>query len=237
MIWGERILFAPVLVASELVSVALALVLVFSFLRAYLLERSLYLLGLPLGFFLLGLSYYFLGMHLAYENDAVVSERFFWLRLVTESVGLAFVALTYYLSSNREQFRRFFSPRTLKILALFVAAFAILLLAGFLAGLFSFLELPSAYAVDSGFAVVNLFLLGYVIYHLVRRLKSSSEGVSSSIWAPTAFSILWLGEYSLLIWRTDGSQTSFILAHVARLVSLVFIIRIYWLSGGSDSES
>jgi hypothetical protein len=229
-------LLTPILVASELVSVALALFLVFSFLRAYLLRRSVHLLGLPIGFSLLALSYYSLGMSLLYEDNVAISEPFMWLRFVTQSAGFVLVGLAYYFSSRATNMEEAPGERVSGSLVLFVSVTSILLLIGFLVVLHLFLGLPSVGCVDECFTVVNLIVLGYVVYHLVKHLMLFLGKTAGLVWAPTAFSIMWLGQYSLLIWDIDGSETALVLAHAARLAALILLIRIYWI-GETYGES
>jgi hypothetical protein len=219
-------LSAEALIASEFISTALALILVYFFFKAYRFTRSIHLLGLPVGFSFLAFSYIFLGMSLLYENNVAVSESFLWLRLITQSFGFAFVAFTYYFSSKTERATKFF----LGIIS-FASGISILLFLGALIIAPPFLELPCVNVVDECFRVANLVFLGYVICHLVKHLKPSHVAVSSLMWAPLAFSLLWLAQYSLLICGIDGSQTAFVVAHVARLASLTLLIRIYYWSG------
>jgi hypothetical protein len=214
------------LISSEFISAALALILVYLFFRAYRLTRSIYLLGLPVGFSFLAFSYIFLGMALLYQSEAAVSESFLWLRLITQTFGFAFVAFTYYFSSETERVTKYF----LGIIS-FASVISILLFFGALVVAPPFLEFPSVNVVDECFMIGNLVFLGYVIYHLVKRLDSSREAIHGLVWAPSAFSLLWLAQYSLLIWGIDGSQTAFVFAHVARLASLTFFILIYCHSG------
>ncbi|MCP8304863.1 MAG: hypothetical protein H3Z50_05280 [archaeon] len=220
------------LVASEFVSTMLALILVYFFFKAYRLTRSIYLLGLPVGFTFLASSYIFLGISLMYESDVAVSEPFLWLRLITQSLGFAFVAFTYYFSSKTERATKYF----LSLVSL-ASAISILLFFGASFVAPPFLELPSVNVVDEFFRIGNLVFLGYVIYHLVKYLEMSHEAISGLIWAPSAFSLLWLAQYSLFIWGIDGSQIAFVFAHVARLASLILLIRIYYMSGRAGNES
>jgi len=213
------------LIASEFISAALALILVYFFFRTYRLTRSIYLLGLPFGFSFLAFSYVFLGMSLIYEKNVAISESFLWLRLITQSFGFAFVAFAYYFSSKSEKTTKY----SFGLISL-VSIISILLFFGALAVAPPCMELPSVNVTDEYFRVMNLFFLGYVIYYLVKHFEPSHRAISGLIWAPLAFSFLWLAQYSSLIWGIDGSQTAFVLAHVARLASLILFIRIYYLS-------
>jgi hypothetical protein len=46
------------------------------------------------------------GISKVYENDAAVSDSFLWLRLITQGVGFAFIAFTYYFSTRAERTAR-----------------------------------------------------------------------------------------------------------------------------------
>jgi hypothetical protein len=208
------------LVASEVASVVLALVVIYFFFKAYRLRRSVFLLGLPLGFSFLAASYVFLGMFLLYSNGF-----FLWLRLITESYGFAFIAFSYYFASNTEKTAKYFL--VLISLASFVS---VLLLLAALIFAPPFFTLPAVRTVDETFRLANLLFLGYVIYYLVRKFESSHNTISGLVWAPLAFSLLWLAQFSLFIWGVDGSQTAFVAAHIARLTSLILFIRIYYSS-------
>ena len=217
-----------IFVVSEFLSVGLALILVYIFLRAHRLVHSVYLLGLPIGFSFLASSYLFLGMSLLYENDLAVSNSFLWLRLITQSFGFAIVAFSYYFSSKTER------PTKYPLgLITFASIISILLVFAALIVSPPFLQVPSTNVFDEYFRITNLVFLGYIIYHLVKHLKASEETLFSLIYAPSAFSLMWLAQYSLLIWGLDGSPVAFVLAHLARLASLILLIRIYLQSGGA----
>jgi len=215
-----------ILVVSEFVSVALALILVYFFLKAHRLMRFVHLLGLPIGFSFLASSYFFLGLSLLYKSNVAISDSLLWFRLITQGFGFAFIAFSYFFSSKTERTTRYFLG-----LITFASVISILLVFVALIVAPPFLETPSVNVLDEYFRIANLLFLGYVIYHLIRHSKPSNGTISGFVWALSAFSLLWLAQYSLLIWGIDGSQTAFILAHVARLVSLTLLILVYYKSG------
>lgn len=213
-----------VLIASEFISTVLALFLVYFFFKAYRLTRSVFLLGLPVGFSFLSSSYIFLGMFLLYENNVAVSGSFMWLRLVTQSYGFAFIAFAYYFSSKTERVNLIFRSFCAISLA---SAISLLLIFGALTVAPPFMGLPTVNVIEEYFRIGNLIFLGYIIYNLVKRLESAHETIPGLVWTPFAFSLFWLAQYSLLIWGIDGSQTAFVVAHGARLASLILFIYIY----------
>jgi hypothetical protein len=167
-------------------------------------------------------------MSLLHEDSVTVLEPFLWLRLITQSFGFAFIAFAYYFSSRGER-----ATKSYLCLVSFVSAFSVLFISGVLIVASPFLELPPVNVVDECFTIGNLVFLGYVIYHLVKRLELHHESISG-LWAPTAFSLFFLTQYSLLISEIDGSETAFVFAHVVRLASLILFIRIYYSSGRSQ---
>ena len=220
------------LIASEFISVGLALVLVYLFFKAYRFTRYTYLLGLLVGFSLLASSYIFLGMFLFYGNNVAISESCLWLRLITQGYGYAFIAFAYYFSGKTEKTTKYF----LGMISLFSAISVILFFVALIATP-PFLEIPSIRVADECLRVANLIFLGYIICNLVKHFESSHRAISGLIWTPLAFSLLWLVQYSLLIWGIDGSQIAFVFAHMARLASLTLFIYIYHSSGRVGSES
>jgi uncharacterized membrane protein len=90
---------------------------------------------------------------------------------------------------------------------------------------------------EEGFRIANLFFLVYVVSALVRNWQSSKQPISLLAWAPSAFSIFAVGQYSQLIYEIDGSQSAFIFAHVLRIASLILLIYIYYASGRIRNES
>jgi hypothetical protein len=216
-----------ILVASEIASAGLALVLVYFFSKAYRLTQSVHLLGLPFGFTFLAFSYIFLGTSILYEANSALSEVSLWLRSLLSSYGFAFIAFSYSFSKETlEKTRRF-----LEIVSS-ASVISVLLILGGLYIAPPCLELPPNSVADEWFRLANLVFLVYIVYALVRQLGSSRQTISGSVWAPSAFSLLAIGQYSQLIHDIDGSQTAFIFAHIIRIASLLLFISIYYLPEG-----
>jgi hypothetical protein len=218
-------LFTVVLVTCGFLSAALALVLVFLFIRVYKLLRFSYLIGLPIGFSFLAFGYVSLALFLAFAENTLMMDFFLWLRLISQTYGFAFIAFSYHFFQKTEERTRF----SLAIVS-FASVVSVLFVFAALMVTPPFLELPDLSIVSGYFRVATLFLLSYTIYRIVRQFESSvvTRGL---IWGPFAFWIFWLSEYSFLIWGIDGSQTAFVLAHVMRLLALIMFIAIYFVSG------
>ncbi len=223
-----------VFVASEFVSTFLASIIVYLFAKAYRTIQATYLLGLPIGFSFLASSYLFHGISMLHEtSNPAISESFLWLRIAAQSFGFIFIAFTYYFSSKDER-----TTKNLLIVISFASTVSVSLIMVGAALSAPFLGTSSVHVVDEILGAVNLAFIGYIIYHLSKRLKSLlKEKIPGAIWTPFAFILLWLAQYSLLIWAIDGSQTAFALAYVAILASLILFIHIYYLPGRTHRES
>jgi hypothetical protein len=220
-------MLTEILVATELISASLAVIIIFIFFKAYLSRRAVFLLGLPIGFSFLAISYVFLGLFLLYSDVVILSEGFLGLRLVTQSFGFAFIAFSYYFSAKPS------SGRTAKNFLSVISAASIVSIFLIFGALFlmpPYLDFPSIKTIDEVFRVVNLIFLSYIIYYLFKKFESLQVGISGLLWAPLAFSILWLSQFSLLIWGIDGSQSAFAAAHIARFAALILFLRIYCCS-------
>ncbi len=209
-----------------IISIIIALPLVYLFFKVYRTQRSIFLLGLPFGFLLLSFSYLFLGIHLAYPNIQVFSVSLMWLRVITQTSGFGLIAFSYFFSNKTQKSTKY----SLLTISLALIA-AISLLFGSLV-IINPPGLSSIYSFNQIFTFVNLGLLSYIILFLIRKLELSSGNgnISGLISAPLAFAALWLGQFSFLIWDIDGSEAALFGSQIARIASLVMFIRIYYLA-------
>jgi hypothetical protein len=211
------------LIISQAISVILALTLVYLFSKSYRLQRSVFLLGLPLGFFFLAISYVFLALSIA-NRGVMAADSFMWLRLVTQTFGFVFISATYYFSSKPQKTTRF------AFLAILTATTTIILILFALLFIAPPIGLPSVSVINDFFGVANLVFVGYIIAFLIRKLELAGAGVSGLVSAPLAFTILWIAQLTILIWSIDGSLASLITANIARIVALTLFLRIYYLT-------
>src|SRR5438105_9824722 len=77
------------------VSISLSLVISWHFFKSYRFSGFGYLLGLPVGFVLLAISFASQHLSLAYQNDPVLHPVFFWAQILLESEGFALIAVSY----------------------------------------------------------------------------------------------------------------------------------------------
>ncbi len=223
-------LFLRVLMITfECICIGLSLTLVYLFFRIYNTRRSIFLLGLPFGFFFLMVSSIFLTVHLidltssSTANISIFSSSIMWLRVVTQTVGFILIALSY-LSAGRYQNT---TKRSYMIIlsgtgALIFTFFMLLMLV-------NPTGLESVYSDNDIFAVINVVLLSYIIFFLIRKMQVQKIKISDFILAPVAFVIFWLGQFSFLLFSfAQGGDAALVGSQVARLVSLALFIKIYY---------
>jgi hypothetical protein len=206
-------------------SIALSFALTLLFFKIYRVQRSTILLGLPLGFFFLAVSYTFLGIHLfIYTTIDSFSSSLMWLRVSSQTAGFALITLSYFLSSySQKSMKRWPLTIALWSIVLFICGF------GFLLAL-NPVGLSSIYTHNELFTLVNLGLISYIVYFIIRKLELAKEGISGLISAPVAFAFIWLGQFSFLIWKLDGAgQAALIGSQIAPIIGLVLFIRLYYL--------
>src|SRR5215471_4044974 len=80
-------------------SVAFCSVISIYFLRSYRFSGFGYLLGLPIGFTVLGISFVFEQLSLIYQTHNVL-YLFFWIQLALQSEAFALIALSYMLKNR-----------------------------------------------------------------------------------------------------------------------------------------
>jgi hypothetical protein len=220
---GDYVLFeAPVIIG--VVYIVLALALVYLFFKIYRLQRSIFLLGLPIGFLFLAMSYIFLFIHFAYPRVEVLSSSLMWLRVVTQTWGFTLIASSYFLSGRAQKTTKFsFLTISAWSLVSVICIFGLLLVT-------NPIGLSSVYSANELFTVANLALLTYIIFFLIRRLELTDGNISGLISAPVAFAFLWLGQFSFLIWNFDGGIAALVGSQIAPVIGLVLFIRIYYLA-------
>src|SRR5215831_11087825 len=70
------------------------------FFRSYRFSGFGYLLGLPIGFAVLGISFVFDQLSLIYQTHNVLYHLFFWIQLALQSEAFALIALSYMLKNR-----------------------------------------------------------------------------------------------------------------------------------------
>jgi hypothetical protein len=222
----DYMLLRTLMITLEFLSVGLALFLVYLFFKVYHSQRSIYLLGMPFGFFFLLISSLFLGIHIIYTTFQPVtafSSSLMWIRVVTQPLGFSLIALSYitagkYQNTNRNSYMIILAGTTASILS----AFGIL-------SLLSPVDLELVYSYNNFFAIISITLLSYIIIFLLRKIQLAKTGYRALINAPLAFIFLWIGQFSFLAWSLiEGGTVAQVGSQIARVVGLALFVQIFY---------
>jgi hypothetical protein len=170
------------------------------------------LIGIPIGFSFLALSYISLGVGSAFSSLEQLGN---WLHLSLAAYGFGFLATTYLFQSKRGWFRFGRFSKFLFSLLLVLAAYVVLLI------LVPLLKLPSYELGDELFKALDLGLLGYVIARLYINFQIRPR--KGSLVILFGFGFIALGEYTHLIWALEGGDWNFIFMLLWRIVGLLIL--------------
>jgi len=217
-------------------SVALCSVISIYFLRSYKFSGFGYLLGLPIGFAVLGISFVFEQLSLIYQASNVLYHLFFWLQLVSQSEAFALIALSYMLK-NRVRTKgstTYLDPSNLSTKArdLFISILPMVAISIPLTVTMSallvrpFLNYVELTDLSFVMRIFDLIILGYIFKVTTASLVKAAN--LKLLYIPAAFACLWLSQYSLLITYFDDSSIAFIGSMSARLAGLaLFVYAMY----------
>ena len=210
----------------ELVATILCLILVRFMIKPYKLTRDGILLGLPLGFAFLGISYALAAI--SYSPLGFPLELL-WLPLLTRSFAFVFLATTYFFSNRKSKNGYLLGELTISLL---IIVLAILLLIAFVAPELAF----------NGYSNANVYLrfgniicLSYIAIYTLRSHVRNPD--PATIWIPFGFIFLAISQYTLLFWYIDSSFSAFIGSLVTRFVGLaIFLFVSYHTFHGSNEK-
>ena len=171
---------------SSIASAGLAFSIAFLMLRSFRVMRRDYLLGFPIGFSFLALSYLFLAVSAALPSVTEVAR---WSDLFSTTYGFAFIAGTYFLRR-----RGAIRPFSRWLFSLAILAILVVVLVEVVPPLGA---LPTYGVGAQVFLIVNLGLLSYIIFSLNQALKQSPHEVNFLV--QTGFILLAFGQYLSLI--------------------------------------
>jgi hypothetical protein len=240
--------------SGTIVSFSLSLVISWHFFRSYKFSGLGYLLGLPIGFATIAISFVLENLSLIYANDDVLYPVFFWIQLTLQSEALALIALSYRFknrsAADYDNYRTKIvvskqqlhdgnaSVRVRQILddcmpMLMVAIPFIVPISELVFGP----DFNHYGLADLSFfiRIYNMIILGYIFSKAVISLVKAAN--IKLLYIPAAFALLWLEQYSLMIIYFDNSPSAFIgsiLARLAGLTLFVYAIR-YALAKGRIS--
>jgi hypothetical protein len=215
MVYSPTILF---FIITGFLSAWLSFSIAYLMLKPWAMVREDYLLGFPVGFGLLAFAYTALDINYVFP----MTNSWNWARLLLGTFGFSFLAVTYFLRYGVKKRESYGATRfalvTLGALTSFSFALVLLLPPRLL---------PSFLESEFAFRVINLILLGYVIYSLGQALKAQSE-LSSVV---LGFTFLVIEQFNLLIHAFDRAFVWAVLfAELVRVVGLL-ILAIFLVRG------
>jgi hypothetical protein len=223
-------------------SVSLCSVISIYFFRSYRFSGFGYLLGLPIGFAVLGVSFVFEQLSLIYQANGVLYHLFFWIQLAVQSEAFALIALSYMLKNriHTKASTTYLDPSSLlvhhdlstKARDLFISILPMVAISIPLTVTMSallvrpFLNYVELTDLSFVMRIFDMIILGYIFKVTTASLVKAAN--LKLLYVPAAFACLWLSQYSLLITYFDNSSIAFIGAVSARLAGLaLFVYAMY----------
>jgi hypothetical protein len=193
------------------------------FFKSYTFSGFGYLLGLPVGFAFLGVSFIFELSSLLYRADPLLYPAFFWIQMTLQSEAFALIALSYYYkNSDANGSGRKVRPRdalvTMLPLAMVAIPFIVPTLSLVAAPYFNYSRLADLSFYMTAF---NIVLLGFIIRKIGPTLARS--GNLKMLYVPAGFALLGITQYSLILTYFDNSTVAFFGSLVARIAGLAII--------------
>ena len=252
----DRSVALPFSLLITIASVSLCCIIAFYFFRSYKFSGFRYLLGLPMGFVILGTSFVFEHLSLIYYTNYLLYHLFFWMQLSLHSEALALIALSYMLKNrvgnngtdddatadlnlSKVQIHDSVSTKGRDLLIgilpmiVILIPFMVTISALFVQPFLNYVELA-----DLSFytKIFDMIILGYIFKSTIVSLVKGAN--IKLLYVPAAFALLWLGQYSLMINYFDNDSIPFIGSIVARLAGLaLFVYAIHYaMSGGVKRE-
>jgi len=246
----DRSVALPFSLLITIASVSLCSIIAFYFFRSYKFSGFRYLLGLPMGFAILGTSFVCEHLSLIYDTNYLLYHLFFWMQLSLQSEALALVALSYMLKNrvgsgkadvatadldlskvlihdSMSTKARSLLIRTLPMIVISIP-FMVTISALFVQPFLNYVELA-----DLSFytKIFDMIILGYVFKSTIVSLVKGAN--VKLLYVPAAFALLWLGQYSLMINYFDNDSIPFVGSIVARLAGLtLFVYAIHYAMSG-----
>jgi len=251
----DRSVAFPVSLLITIASVSLCSIIAFYFFRSYKFSGFRYLLGLPMGFAILGASFVCEHLSLIYYTNYLLYHLFFWMQLSLQSEALALIALSYMLKNRVGRSKDDYATADLdlskvlihdnmstKARGLLISTLPMIVISipfmVTISALFVQPFLNDVELADLSFytKIFDMLILGYVFKSTVVSLVKGAN--IKLLYVPAAFALLWLGQYSLMLNYFDNDSIPFIGSIVARLAGLaLFVYAIHYaMSGGVRRE-
>ena len=225
-------------------SVLFSSVISWHFFRSYRFSGFGYLLGLPVGFIFLSLSFLFEHLYMIYSNDQLLYRVFFWIQLASQSEALALIALSYRFKStstdndclhdiNFVPSAQIRDARTLaKAKELISCSLPMIMIAiPFIVPISELVSDPdfSYYGLSDLSLFMRIFNMTILCYIFISSVISLIKAANIKLlYIPGAFALLWLEQYSFIITYFDHNMISYIGSTIVRLAGLsLFMYMIY----------
>ncbi len=203
-------------ITIEVLSLIACIVLVRFMIKPYQLTREGRYLGLPLGFGILGLSYFFdiLALTVPFYSIPFLT----WPQHVTRTFAFTFLATTYYFSKKPSKNTRIFWDLTLSLLIIALIILSIVLIVTPQFDLAKYL-CAQWYIIRP----LNITCLLYISIHTLRSHIKKPD--PTTIWIPIGFLLLAISQCTLAFWYLNYSLLVFWAGLALRLLGLaVFLI-------------
>ena len=237
-------IFQTISLLITIPSLLFSFIISWHFFRSYRFSGFGYLLGLPVGFVFLALSFLFEHLNVIYSNDHSLYPVFFWIQLALQSEALALIALSYRFKDrstdspsvyhiNFLASKQISSGRTLtKAKELVSSTLPMIMIAiPFTVPISELVSDPDfnySLLADLSFfmRIYNMTILCYIFINSVVSLVKAAN--IKLLYIPGAFALLWLEQYSLMITYFDNSIIAFVGSIMVRLAGLtLFIYMVY----------
>ncbi len=225
-------------------SILFSSIISWHFFRSYRFSGFGYLLGLPVGFVFLSLSFLFEHLNIIYSTDHSLYPILFWIQLASQSEALGLIALSYRFKSsstadhylddiNLFPSAKIRDAKTLaKLKEVLSSSLPLIMIAiPFIVPVSELLSDPdfSYYGLADLSLFMRIYNMTILSYILVNSIISLIKAANiKMLYIPGGFALLWLEQYSLMITYFDNYLISYIVSTLVRLAGLtLFIYMIY----------
>src|SRR5919199_5235694 len=237
-------IFQTISLLITIPSLLFSFIISWHFFRSYRFSGFGYLLGLPVGFVFLALSFLFQHLNLIFSNDPSLYLIFFWIELASQSEALALIAISYHFKSKgldnyhiddginfvpspKNNGDRGFN-KTKKLVNSCVPLIMIAI---------PFIVPVSDLVLEPGFTyygladlslflrIFNMTVLCYIFFNSVISLVKAAN---INLYIPGAFALLWLEQYSLVITYFENNSIAYLESTIVRLAGLTLFVYIVY---------
>ena len=219
-------MYNEIRIGIDAVSAIICFILVWFMAKPYSLTREHRYIGLPIGFFFLGISSVVMIIAISIPN--YFTSELSWLQILPRTFAFLFLAVTYYFSNASRKSQLIWD---LSISLLFLTLVTLVI---FLTINPQFFSIVTYFTIGFYFRVCNILCLFYISIHTLRTHLKSLE--SSTFLIPFGFILLGIGQYSIMIFLFDRTLFAFWGALALRLAALGVFLYISYKAFYSSNE-